>query len=154
MSGFLHDFAGKRSAGLIGPSTAAEVERCRKCGSILTPIDRTDEWDSRVGEHGELRCSDVTCRLSDMAPVAPPTPLPPTRQDPEVGDLVVWHDGSTGIVAHVRESWIDPGEAVVYRHAEQAHPGAQTYMVEAGSLVADHALPTGATVFTYRGSLR
>ncbi len=84
----------------------------------------------------------------------PPTPLPPVRQEPDVGDRVTWRDGSTGIVAHVRESWIEPGEAVVYRHAELAHPGGPTYMVEAGSLVADHTLPTGETVFTYRGSLR
>lgn len=142
MTGFLRDFTGRRSAGLIAHGTEPGEGRAAPClGGHSFPIAGAE-----CVLCGEPRFGDD--------PEAPPTPLPPERQEPDVGDRVTWQDGSTGIVAHVREPWIEPGEAVVYRHAELAHPGGPTYMVEAGSLVADHTLPTGETVFTYRGSLR
>ena len=165
MSGFLRDFAARRSEGLVGP----DVPTCRKCGSPLTPIDRGNEWDHRSGEPGELRCSDVTCRMSDVAHLpdrdpeydeAPAAELAErmraalTRHDPLPGDRVRWHDGTFGVVDLVAASWLDPGEAVVYRDEAQAHPGAPTWCVEAGSLVAEAPDEAGAVLFVYRGSLR
>lgn len=91
--------------------------------------------------------------LEPPQPAPAPALAPPAHEEPQPGDLVLWHDGSTGIVALARASWIEPGEALVFRHLEQAHHGAPSWLVEAGSLVAEHTQPDGAVVFRYRGSL-
>ena len=132
MSGFLRDLTGKRSAGLVAPSDdpeLAEWERVAAEGPVdydFTEADRlADELRAVIGRH-----------------------------DPLPGDRVLWHDETWGVVAIVDAPWLEPGEAVVYRHEDQAHGGAPSWCVEAGSLVARYALPDGRQAFTYRGSLR
>ena len=132
MSGFLRDLAGKRSDGLVAPSDdpeAAEWERLNAEG--VSTFDFTEA--ERLADEMRLAIG---------------------RHDPLPGDLVEWHDGTWGVVAIVDAPWLEPGEAVVYRHEDQAHGGAPSWCVEAGSLVACFAHPDGRQVFTYRGSLR
>ena len=56
--------------------------------------------------------------------------------------------------AIISAPWLEPGEAIVYRHEGAAHAGAPSWCVEADSLTAAEVLADGRVQFTYRGSLR
>ena len=130
MSGFLRDFAARRSEGLVGPDHDPELA----------------EWEEAASRpaYDEAPAAEEAERMRAAL----------TRHDPLPGDRVRWHDGTFGVVHLVAASWLDPGEAVVYRDEAQAHPGAPTWCVEAGSLVAEPPDEAGAVLFVYRGSLR
>lgn len=130
MTGFLRDFGGKRSAGLVGPSHDPELAEME---AVLAADDAdTAEADRLIAE---LKASLV-------------------RNEPLPGDRVAWHDGTYGTVAIIAAPWLGPGEALVYRHEEAAHAGAPSWCIEAGSLTAAEVLADGRVEFTYRGSLR
>ncbi len=146
MTGFLRDFAAKRPEGLVGPDLPGPEHPDENphprwpieplCCTFHYPVDRPAYDEAPAVELAERMRAALT------------------RHDPLPGDRVRWHDGSFGVVHLVAASWLDPGEAVVYRDEAQAHPGAPTWWVEAGSLVAEAPDEAGAVLFVYRGSLR
>lgn len=131
VTGFLRDFGGKRSAGLIGPSRDPELAAMDAALAVPVEAD-TAEADRLIAE---LKAALM-------------------RNEPLPGDRVAWHDGTYGVVAIIAAPWLDPGEALVYRHEEAAHAGAPSWCVEADSLTAAEVLADGRVEFTYRGSLR
>lgn len=131
VTGFLRDFGGKRSAGLIGP--AHDPELAAMDAALAVPVEAdTAEADRLIGE---LKAALV-------------------RNEPLPGDRVAWHDGTFGVVAIVSAPWLESGEFIVYRHEEAAHAGAPSWCTEAGALTAAGVLSDGRVQFTYRGSLR
>lgn len=63
----------------------SELGTCTKCDSPLTPINESDEFDTRAGEPGDTRCSDHTCPLSDTEqPAAADTAAVAALVDPMI----------------------------------------------------------------------
>ena len=85
----------------------------------------------------------------------------PAPDAPSVGDLVRWHDGTLGQIARTDASWLDPGEAHVWRSRLTPWPGAPSWVIEADTLAPSGPMPVvidgdehTVYVWTYTGSLR